>query len=239
MQAALCNTRVFTARTQTRTASRRSVRVQAADRTLWLPGEGLRGTASPARPGTPRSRRFPRARPPSSSICTPRAAHPQRRWAASRVASAGAARRWVGPTHAPRAPPSPSRCLQASRPPSTWMASWLAVSAAALRSAMCRGCRKHRWDRNPPLPSVRHVPLAPTAVDSGALPLTVPSPLPGCLQTMALVSCAEPGTCRGQRCGRCTGAADVCDGQPAACGRRHLRQQSAACHAWRTAAAAG
>lgn len=39
MQAALCNTRVFTARTQTRSASRRSVRVQAADRTLWLPGK--------------------------------------------------------------------------------------------------------------------------------------------------------------------------------------------------------
>jgi light-harvesting complex I chlorophyll a/b binding protein 5 len=38
MQAALCNTRVFTARTQSRSASRRSVRVQAADRTLWLPG---------------------------------------------------------------------------------------------------------------------------------------------------------------------------------------------------------
>lgn len=64
MQAALCNTRVFTARTQTRSASRRSVRVQAADRTLWLPGKARQEpcchhtqptqlASSPARPEPP------------------------------------------------------------------------------------------------------------------------------------------------------------------------------------------
>ncbi len=88
MQAALCNTRVFTARTQSRSASRRSVRVQAADRTLWLPGKGQPGSLGATTPPCPPQLASSSARAGSrlGTLDARCQAHPQRRWAASRPA---------------------------------------------------------------------------------------------------------------------------------------------------------
>ena len=125
MQAALCNTRVFTARTQSRSASRRSVRVQAADRTLWLPGKGRQGPVPPhpAHPSSPAALHVLGCPPPPSTNVGWRIRSGDGPPAALQSCRA---RRRSPPTHAARALPAPA-CLQASRPLSTWTASLLAV----------------------------------------------------------------------------------------------------------------
>lgn len=157
MQAALCNTRVFTARTQSRSASRRSVRVQAADRTLWLPGKG-RQEPGPPQPAPPQLPSCPaRAEPPPTALYKRRMAHSQRRWAASSPAElphAAAAPR--PPTLLKRCPLLPAAGIQAPKHldgklaggENTGSCCWTACAAAqTAQPAGCRLCALFRCRR--------------------------------------------------------------------------------------------